>query len=232
MLNILTQDTWVGMITYIVLFSSWFFISIMYELIGYFPYFDKYKIQKNNVISKELKHLAIYMCTINWGLILIATYLGASHINQLFPNKTFVWIDTYKIPISLVIDDIFFYTYHRTLHSNKFLYQFHKPHHKFSTPFVWTSHAVHPVELFLQSIGGMLGPIITNMSLPMLWLWFIVRQAHGVIEHSGYDSWLDPLGWVPFMAGTKFHDDHHKRILGNYASTFSIIDKFCNTILN
>ena len=44
-----------------------------------------------------------------------------------------------------------FAAYHRYLHEHPKLYVlYHKPHHVFTAPCAWTSHAVHPVEMLLQ----------------------------------------------------------------------------------
>ena len=135
-----------------------------------------------------------------------------------------------KVCVCIVIDDLCFYTYHRLLHSNRWLYTWiHKSHHLFKAPWVWTSHAVHPVELLLQSIGAMLGPLLVGMTLGELWSWLAVRQWQGVLDHAGYELPLDPIGWLPGVGGTRFHDDHHRLLYGNYASCLSVIDDLFGT---
>ena len=101
--------------------------------------------------------------------------------------------------------------YHRWLHADRDRYiRFHKPHHIFTAPFCWTSHAVHPVEMLLQSVGAMVGPVFLGMNLRTLWVWLAVRQWQGVLDHTGYELPIDPIGWIPGVGGTKFHDNHHK----------------------
>lgn len=136
----------------------------------------------------------------------------------------------FQIVLSFILDDVCFYVYHRILHSHRFLYiHFHKMHHKFTAPFAWTSHAVHPVEMLLQSIGAMMGPLLFAMELRIFWLWLVVRQWQGVLDHVGYDLPFDILHYIPGIGGTKFHDDHHKYVTMNYASCFSIIDDVFGT---
>merc|ERR1711975_182685 len=116
------------------------------------------------------------------------------------------------------------------LHENPSLYrQFHKPHHTFTAPFAISSHALHPVEMLLQSVGTMGAPTLWSffcgdVSLQMVWLWLDVRQCQGVLDHTGYELPVDPVGWIPGVGGTRFHDDHHKYFTANYASVFSVID--------
>ena len=53
-----------------------------------------------------------------------------------------------KAALCLFIDDVWFYAYHRALHTNKWLFDtVHRPHHEFTAPFAWASHALHPVEV-------------------------------------------------------------------------------------
>merc|ERR1712070_732584 len=131
---------------------------------------------------------------------------------------------------SFLLDDLWFYAYHRTLHTYPTLYRrFHKPHHVFTAPFAWTSHAVHPVEMALQSIGALCGPIFFGFGIELFWAWLVVRQWQGVLDHTGYELPLDPIGWIPGVGGTKFHDEHHQFFNANYASCFSFIDDLFGT---
>ena len=127
---------------------------------------------------------------------------------------------------------------HRTLHEVPWLYRrFHKPHHLCTSPFAWSSHAVHPVEMMLQSVGAMTGPLIWSAlyGLPIRtwWCWLALVQLQGVMDHTGYElpGFLDPFARLPGFGGTKFHDDHHKYFMGNYAAAFSIIDDVMGTRL-
>eukprot|EP01079_Euglenida_sp_SAG-EU17-18_P009943 gene9943-1793_t len=135
----------------------------------------------------------------------------------------------------------------------------HKPHHTFTAPFCWTSHAVTPAEMLLQSVGAMLGPVLvsllwTPLPLKSYWVWLTVRQWQGVLDHTGLRLPIDPLGWIPGehhpgfclcmprpveyvlcamsvtqAGGTEFHDLHHEKFNCNYASCFSVIDSVFGT---
>lgn len=63
--------------------------------------------------------------------------------------------------------------------------RFHKPHHMFTAPFAATSHAVHPVEMMLQSVGAMAGPLLCRPHLYLFWAWLVVRQWQGIDDHTG-----------------------------------------------
>ena len=85
-----------------------------------------------------------------------------------------------------------------------------------------TAPQVHPVELMLQSIGAMVGPLLFAFSLSALWAWLALRQWQGVCDHAGYT-------FIPFAQA---HDDHHRvGGKGNFASTFKAIDRLMGTSL-
>ena len=150
------------------------------------------------------------------------------------PHGALLLLTFVQVATSFLIDDFCFYWYHRALHEHPVLYKhFHKPHHAFIHPFVWSSHAVHPVEMLLQAVGGMMGPILWascsayGMHRYSFWAWLAIRQIQGVFDHTGYD--VDPFAFIPGSGGVKFHDDHHKYFVKNYASMFSFIDDIFGT---
>ena len=73
-----------------------------------------------------------------------------------------------------------------------------------------TSHATHPVEQAAQAIGGTAGPLLFGFKLREFWLWLMVRQWQGIMDHVGYELPFDPFRYIPGIGGTEFHDDHHK----------------------
>ena len=172
------------------------------------------------------------MAGINWVGLAVVTVAASPGIEWLFPPRAIPGLMTIVVyfAVSFLLDDLWFYAYHRTLHSSPGLYKrFHKPHHVFTAPFAWTSHAVHPVEMMLQSIGALCGPLLFGFGRELLWLWLVVRQWQGVLDHTGYELPVDPIGWIPGVGGTKFHDEHHQYFNANYASCFSFIDDIFGT---
>lgn len=89
-----------------------------------------------------------------WVYVLAAVCIASPAIEILFPEtKPFPSCSALALQtaLSLLVDDCCFYCYHRCFHAKRWLYvRFHKQHHAFSAPCVWSSHAVHPVEMMLQ----------------------------------------------------------------------------------
>jgi len=228
--------------TYGVLLASWVGCCLPFEIMDRFRLFAEYKIQ-DRPIDPRHREIAFRMAALNWTWLPFALLFASPLLAARFPE---IELSAQSMPWSIIllqfitcfiVDDLCFYFYHRALHEIKPLYiRFHKPHHIFTAPFVWTSHAVHPVEMLLQAVGTMLGPICWSFSsygMPakIYWAWLAIRQLQGVLDHTGYHFKLDPLTWIPGCGGTKFHDDHHKYFVCNYASAFSAIDHFFGTTM-
>eukprot|EP00756_Hemistasia_phaeocysticola_P064396 Hpha_TRINITY_DN7760_c0_g1::TRINITY_DN7760_c0_g1_i1::g.85414::m.85414/K07750/E1.14.13.72, SC4MOL, ERG25; methylsterol monooxygenase len=173
----------------------------------------------------------------NLLLLLPVTTMASPALEALLLPRGEVWGDSVfevlgKLCVFFVLDDMFFYIYHRTLHTYPALYRaFHKPHHVFAHPFVLSAYAVTPVELSLQSIGATLGPLVLwrgSTHRHLLWLFLWLRQWQGIEDHTGYHL---PIGThlIPGVGGTTFHDAHHSVNTGNYASIFPVIDRVFGT---
>jgi len=227
------SDFETGAITYSVLLLSWLAACLPFEVFARTGWLHKYRLQPNAFPpSEQLHQKALRMAGFNWAWLAVATVAASPVIETLFPSMPLppAWQIVGYFGMSFLIDDLCFYCYHRLLHSHSTLYRlFHKPHHVFTAPFAWTSHAVHPVEMMLQSVGAMTGPLLFGFGRQLLWGWLIVRQIQGVLDHTGYELPIDPIGWLPGVGGTKFHDDHHKYFNANYASCFSAIDDLFDT---
>ena len=204
---------WLG--TYAVLFLSWFLACAFFELCEQRQWLRAYALQPSqSPPSWALKRRALEMAALNWAWLPFALFAAAPVLRLRFSAEApFPPLPLFAVQLvaCFLIDDLCFYAYHRVLHVNKRLYvRFHKPHHVFTAPFAWTSHAVHPVEMVLQSVGAMLGPALFGFSLHALWAWYVVRQWQGVLDHTGLHLPIDPIGWLPGVGGTKFHDEHHQ----------------------
>jgi len=230
-----------GLGTYAVIIVSWFAACLPFEVLKH--WLAPYRLQPlpDSEKQKRLWTTMLRLVTINLAWLPIATILAAPLLKASFPNISsyengLFWI-VFRIVVCFVIDDICFYIYHRLFHNIEWLYvRFHRQHHQFVSPFAWSSHAIHPVEMMCQSVGAMLGPMLFahvwgGMTLSQYWTWIVVRQLQGVLDHTGFDLPLDPLRIIPGVGGTKFHDDHHRYFNCNYASCFSAIDLLFGTAM-
>mmetsp|Transcript_88867 Transcript_88867/g.162954 ORF Transcript_88867/g.162954 Transcript_88867/m.162954 type:complete len:310 (-) Transcript_88867:178-1107(-) len=235
-----------GLGTYLVIIGSWVSACIPFVMMDHFSWGQVWRIQKNAkgepvraAVDPYVRRRAAKMVIVNWTWLLPVNLLAAPVYKELFPADAPApawWQAPFLGLLWFLLHDICFYCYHRLLHEVPSLYKHvHKQHHIFTAPFAWTSIATHPVETLLQSVGGLLGPLLHSafFGLPVhaLWIWLGLITIQGVFDHSGYDLPLpfDIFGMLPGFGGTHFHDDHHRYFNCNYAAAFSMIDDFMGT---
>jgi sterol desaturase/sphingolipid hydroxylase (fatty acid hydroxylase superfamily) len=144
------------------------------------------------------------------------------------------WVIILQVLLAFIIDDLWFYFYHRYLHENKFLLKHvHSIHHRATTPFPLEYLYAHPLEWMTGALGPVLGFGIISLFMPMnifaFWIFGVLRNLHEIHIHS--DLNLPILSEMPILSKTKHHDDHHAKLNGNYASTFNWMDRLFKTQL-
>jgi len=178
-------------------------------LVLYTPIFKKFSIQKKSYVKGVFaKRMPLYLFNIT--LLLTISGVGAY----------------------FVIDDIFFYFYHRWLHENKFMLKnVHSIHHRATKPFPLEYLYAHPIEWMLGMIGAFLGFAILLIFMPVnvyaFWIFGALRNLHEIHIHS--DLELPVSSKIPLLSKTKHHDDHHAKLTGNYSSTFVWMDRLFKT---
>ena len=134
----------------------------------------------------------------------------------------------------ILLDDAWFYAWHRLMHEHKGLYnRVHRIHDKAYPPPPIEYIYVHPLEWMVGAIGPFLGLVLVHLlwgAVPAwtLWGYLVVRNLHELDIHSGI---ISPLGkLMPIYAPAEHHDLHHaKPTKGNYASTFELWDRVLGT---
>jgi len=147
-----------------------------------------------------------------------------------FPSWTSMLVRTF---FYFVIEDAFFYFGHRWLHTEWAYTHIHALHHKYEAPIAMASSFAHPAEMIMLGIGSFLGPFIIGSfygaHLFDWWVWMTIRQIEALDVHSGFDFPWHLSKLVPFYCGPHHHDHHHKTYSGNYSSTFTWMDRLCDT---
>lgn len=143
-----------------------------------------------------------------------------------------LWMIGLQVLFAFIIDDIWFYFFHRWLHENKFMLKHvHSIHHRATTPFPLEYLYAHPIEWMLGMIGVFIAFALILIVMPIniyaLWIFGILRNLHEIHIHS--DLELPFFSKIPFLSKTKHHDDHHAHLNGNYSSTFNWMDRIFKT---
>ena len=205
-------------------------ISIILSLISSCTnFFDKHRIQDISYKQKIYNHLPLILFNI---IILqpLMVYYGFPYLENFLDfnqsNLLDIFIEAFLISL---IDDTYFYWFHRFMHTNKYLFnKIHYLHHKAKSPNFSDYIYVHPLELIFGSFGIFISLILLNkIYVNSFLLYLCLRQIHEIDIHSGINSIF--LRLIPFLSRAEEHDKHHFKFKCNYASTYIFWDKICDT---
>ena len=174
---------------------------------------------------------------LNVGLLFTLSFVALSVFEGLFSWEPLAWwVVAIQVVAVAMVDDLFFYGFHRTLHENKWLYRhIHKIHHRAYAPCPMDYVYVHPLEWMGGSIGIVLGLAVVagitgdSISAYTFLIYSGLRNIHELDIHSGLPSGR-LASWVPWFGPAEHHDMHHARPnSGNYGSTFLWWDMWFGT---
>ena len=221
----------IAIYTIVLLICTNLFGLIYSMLVLYTPIFKKFSIQKKPYFKGVFaKRMPLYLFNITLLLTIsgVGAYFGFGFLKQ----EVSIGIIIFQVIFAFVIDDIFFYFYHRWLHENKYMLKtVHSIHHRATKPFPLEYLYAHPIEWMLGMIGAFLGFAILLIFMPVniyaFWIFGGLRNLHEIHIHS--DLELPVSSKIPLLSKTKHHDDHHAKLTGNYSSTFVWMDRLFKT---
>ena len=221
----------IAIYTIVLLICTNLFGLIYSMLVLYTPIFKKFSIQKKPYVKGLFsKRMPLYLFNIT--LLLTISGFGAFFFADYFSQEFSIGTIIFQVIFAFVIDDIFFYFYHRWLHENKYMLKtVHSIHHRATKPFPLEYLYAHPIEWMLGMIGAFLGFAILFIFMPVniyaFWIFGGLRNLHEIHIHS--DLELPVSSKIPLLSKTKHHDDHHAKLTGNYSSTFIWMDRLFKT---
>tara|TARA_B100001059_G_C17778069_1_gene552459 strand:+ start:339 stop:1034 length:696 start_codon:yes stop_codon:yes gene_type:complete len=223
---------WVALGTMLVLVGSNLFGLFYSMLVLKTNIFKSFRIQSKSYQEAIFrKRMPLFL--FNFVILLCVSGLGSYLIyDSIETSFTSFWIIGLQVLFAFVVDDAWFYFFHRWLHENKFMLRhIHSIHHRATTPFPLEYLYAHPLEWMLGMIGVGIGFALILIVMPInvyaIWIFGLLRNLHEIHIHS--DLELPFFSNVPFLSKTKHHDDHHSKLAGNYASTFNWMDRIFKT---
>lgn len=157
----------------------------------------------------------------------LAWHVGRGGFSTLYvDSQRYGW---WYLPVSLVacvaMMDAGLYYSHRALHHRALFRHVHRIHHLFVAPTVFTTLAMHPLEM----ATFMLFVFLPAFVLPMHAGVFVVAVAYtylvGMIDHAG----IRVRARFPFHT-FGFHDDHHVYVHCNYGHHTDLWDRLHDTV--
>jgi len=205
-------------------------------LCQFIPFMQKYKIQPNKPETFAIQWNCIRMLMFSHFVIQLPLMLGVYPFLEFFkiPHTYETmppWYDiTLRVIACAIIEDTWHYWSHRALHDKRIYKYIHKVHHHHQAPFGMVAEYAHPLETLILGTGFFIGLALLTNHFVLLWAWVVIRLFETIDVHTGYDiGYLNLFHFIPFYAGSRFHDFHHYNFHGNYASTFTFWDKLMGT---
>ena len=118
----------------------------------------KYRIQ-NQEYKEGVFNNRMPLFIFNFVTLLVFSGVGAYFIFDYLDTTLAPWyVIAGQVIFAFLIDDLFFYFYHRYLHENKFLLKhIHSIHHRATKPFPLEYLYAHPLEWMTGTLGVVLG---------------------------------------------------------------------------
>jgi methylsterol monooxygenase len=197
------------------------------------------KLQYGKLYTKKFTlKMFVYRCRLaikNFILIAILTTISLYFIGDSFFSfeSIAIWKFAFLFFLMVAIDDVWFYSIHRLMHTNKFLYKkIHSVHHQAVPPIPMDFLFAHPIEALGAAFGLILGVLVLifitgNANIYVLVAYSFYRTMHELEVHSGFQ--IIPEKYLGFIGSSKHHFNHHKYHKGNYASAFTYLDKIFGT---
>jgi len=136
-----------------------------------------------------------------------------------------------KTFVMTLLDDFGYYWYHKACHKIPWMYHhIHYIHHEDNAPTdpLTSPYYDHPFDFFMGSLIS----FVSIFVIPDTWIGCVIiflafKSTSAVMEHCGKSIRFAIGDFVVF--DNKFHDNHHKYSLCNYAQNFPIFDVLFNT---
>ena len=127
----------------------------------------------------------------------------------------------------LVMNDVFYYPYHRMMHSDFFFRYVHHTHHEVKAPSGFNhTYLEHPSDFLVGTLCAVLPLAIVPLHLLAVPCILFSQAFLAVAYHSGREL------KVPFVFSSTGHDQHHSNETGgNYSQNFLFMDVIFGTRL-
>jgi sterol desaturase/sphingolipid hydroxylase (fatty acid hydroxylase superfamily) len=181
--------------------SSSFLCLILFSLFSFF----------NSQVILTTQDKCIILCNLTVTYIYIYYFIlfnkNIYNLNSILevPLKELIYIIFW-----VILHECIFFTCHKFMHSNKYLYKIHKVHHKFKITNVWTSFYFHPLDnLFI---------IVAATVIPQIMLYLNYK-----ISATSVSLYLNLAG-ITFLSShhayttQESHILHHEKINVNYGN--------------
>ncbi|HLH97840.1 MAG TPA: sterol desaturase family protein [Xanthobacteraceae bacterium] len=135
-------------------------------------------------------------------------------------------------PLICFLHDTYFYWTHRLMHLSGFYRIMHREHHRSVAPTAYAAYSFAFLEALVQGLFPVIYVVLFPADMALLVVYLLVEIFYNTTIHSGMDPfppWLVShpiLGW---LAGSAYHDMHHRTLKWNFGLYFRFWDRLMGT---
>lgn len=197
----------------------------------------KWRIQQKELfndaqLKRELKN-AIFTLAVGAFFACIVMYLGTQGYTKIYTDAaqhSMLWAVS-SFFVILLIDDAWFYWFHRLLHHPRLYKYVHFEHHKSVDVNPLSSLSFHFIEPSLLTLWIIPLSFVMPIYAPVLGLVQLWGLFDNIKSHLGYEffpKWFNK-SWLRFLITSTHHNMHHAKFNGNYGNHFRFWDKLFGT---
>jgi sterol desaturase/sphingolipid hydroxylase (fatty acid hydroxylase superfamily) len=157
--------------------------------------------------------------------------LGFGYIITLHVHMP-LWEEVLTFPLVMIVHDAYFYWTHRWMHQPAVFRFVHWEHHRSAAPTVFTAYSFSIPEAIVQGLFSVFYVAIFPATFLTLIVFQFLEILYNLTIHSGVDPWPRVLvthRWFGWLAGSAYHDLHHRTARGNYGLYTRFWDRLCRT---
>lgn len=136
--------------------------------------------------------------------------------------------------LSLLVLDLYMYSWHRLMHTWALGWKFHRVHHTDKFMNISTAYRFHLIEVVASNLPKILLIFILGIKAELLLIYELVFAASLIFHHSNYHlSWKIDHFLSHAIITPNYHRVHHSMVLqesnSNYGSILSLWDRLFKT---
>lgn len=137
-----------------------------------------------------------------------------------------------SFPLIFVLHDMYFYWTHRLMHLSGFYRLMHREHHKSYAPTAYAAYSFAFLEAWIQGSFLVVYVLLFPANTTLIVFFVFVEIIYNSIIHSGLDpfpSWMVTHRYLGWLAGSTYHDLHHRTANWNFGLYFRFWDRLMGT---
>lgn len=131
-----------------------------------------------------------------------------------------------SIPALFMYNEAVSYYPHRLFHYPWLYRRIHKLHHRYGSPTIYSTVAMHPLEFLMYQTFLALPAFFVPLHPAVFVSVLLYGYYYGMMDHSG----IKMSAMWPWQPSSMFHDDHHRHFHCNFGFNTLLFDRFHDTL--